>query len=153
MKTAREQSKLTPQDRNQAYQGTSCEMTRGYTACLGSYATLMTITVIILSTLYHKTEGTTKGNTQIQNHLEIHSIGASNKDIDNKEDETSTCKPLDWLGIETIELLVLIFIGMAILYLTRIFGQELKKPESEHIEPEWASYDQEEPRESDEELA
>ena len=90
MRTAREQSKLTPQDRSQAYPGTSCKMTRGNTVCLGSYATLMTIIVIILSTLYHNTEGTTDGNTQIQNHLDIHSIGTSNKDIGNNEEGSST---------------------------------------------------------------
>ena len=153
MKTAREQSKLTPQDRNQAYPGTSCEMTRGNTACLGSYATLMTIIVIILSTLYHNTEGTTDGNTQIQNHLDIHSIDASNNDIGKNEDGSSTCRPLDWLGFEIFELLVLTLIGIAILYLTRIFGQGLRKPELEYCEPELASYEQGEPGGSDEEQA
>ena len=100
----------------QAYLGTSRKMTCGTTVCLGSYAALMTIIVIILPTLYHNTEGTTDGNTQIRNHLDIHSIGASNKDIGNNEDGSSTCRPLDWLGFEIFELIVLTLIGIAILY-------------------------------------
>jgi hypothetical protein len=113
----------------------------------------MTIIVIILSTLYHNTEGTTDGNTQIQNHLDIHSIDASNNDIGKNEDGSSTCRPLDWLGFEIFELLVLTLIGIAILYLTRIFGQGLRKPELEYCEPELASYEQGEPGGSDEEQA
>jgi hypothetical protein len=122
MRTAREQSKLTPQERNQAYQGTSCEMTCGTTVCLGSYATLTTIIVIILASLYHNTgyeptcsEGTTDCKTQIQNHLDILSVDASSNDIGN-EDGTCNCNTWNWLGFEIFELIVLTLIGIAILY-------------------------------------
>ena len=112
MRTARE-SKLTQQERIQAYLDTSCKMTCGPTVCLGSYATLMTITVIILSTLYQNTEGTNDDRTQIQTHQNIIQEDASSKDIGNEEEGTQTCNPLDWRGFE---LMVLTLIGIAILY-------------------------------------
>ena len=115
MRTARE-SKLTQQERIQAYLDTSCKMTCGTTVCLGSYATLMTIIVIILSTLYHNTEGTNDDRTQIQTHQNTFQVDAPSEDIGNKEEGTQTCKPLDWLGFEIIELMVLTLIGIAILY-------------------------------------
>ena len=123
MRTAREQSKLTPQERNQAYQGTSCEMTCGTTVCLGSYAALMTVIVITMSTLYHNTgncpicsEGTTDCRTQIQNHLDILSVDASSNDMGNKEDGTCNCNTMNWLGFEIFELIVLTLIGIGILF-------------------------------------
>ena len=110
MRTARE-SKLTQQERIQAYLDTSCKMTCGPTVCLGSYATLMTITVIILSTLYHNTEGTNDDRTQIQTHQNILQEDASSEDIENKEEGTQTCNPLDWIGFE-----LMVLIGISILY-------------------------------------
>ena len=122
MRTAREQSKLTPQEQNQAYLGTSREMICGTTVCLGSYATLTTIIVIILASLYHNTgyeptcsEGTTDCKTQIQNHLDVLSIDTSSNDIKN-EDGTCSCNTWSWLGFEIFELIVLTLIGIAILY-------------------------------------
>ena len=99
-------------------------MTCGTTVCLGSYATLMTIIVIIISALYHNTgncpicsEGTTDCRTQIQNHLDILSVDASSNDMGKNEDGTCNCKTMDWLGFEIFELIVLTLIGLAILYL------------------------------------
>ena len=85
LRTARE-SKLTQQERIQAYLDTSCKMPCGPKVCLGSYATLMTITVIILSTLYQDTEGTNDDITKIQIHQNVIQEDASSEDKESKEE-------------------------------------------------------------------
>ena len=59
------------------------------------------------------TEGTNDDRTQIQTHQNIIPVDASSEDIGNKEEGTQTCRPLDWLGFEIIELMVLTLIGIA----------------------------------------
>ena len=118
MRTARE-SKLTQQERIQAYLDTSCKMTCGPTVCLGSYATLMTITVIILSTLYQNTEGTNDDRTQIQIHQNVIQEDASSEDMENKEEGNQTCNRVDWIGFELMALLI----GISILYKCAMEGK------------------------------
>ena len=108
----------------QAYQDISLTMTCGATICLGSYAALMTVIVIIVSSLYHNSgncpicsEGTTDCRTQIQNHLDILSVDASSNDMGKQEDGNCTCNTMNWLGFEIFELIVLTLIGIGILFI------------------------------------
>ena len=110
------------QERIQAYLDISLTMTCGATICLGSYAALMTVIVIIVSSLYHNTgncsicsEGTTDCRTEIQNHLDILSVDASNNDMGKQENGTCNCNTMKWLGFEIFELIVLTLIGIGIL--------------------------------------
>ena len=119
MRTSREQSKPTQQRRIQAYPDTSSKMNFVPTVCLGSYATLMTITVIILSTLYRNTEGTNDDRTQIQIHQNLIQEDASNEDIESKEEETQTCNKTDRIVCELMALLI----GIYILYKCSMAGK------------------------------
>jgi hypothetical protein len=112
------------QERIQAYLDISLTMTCGATICLGSYAALMTVIVIIVSSLYHNTgncpicsEGTTDCRTQIQNHLDILSVDASSNDLGKQENGTCNCNTMNWLGFEIFELIVLTLIGIGILFI------------------------------------
>jgi hypothetical protein len=136
MRTARE-SKLTQQERIQAYLDTSCKMTRGPTVCLGSYATLMTTAVIILSTLYQYTEGTKDDRTQIEIHQNVIQEDASSEDMENKEEGNQTCNRVDWIGFELMALLI----GISILYKCAMEGkswyQKRKQSEAEAKQREY----------------
>jgi hypothetical protein len=97
-------------------------MTCGATICLGSYAAIATVIVIIMSSLYHNTgncpicsEGTTDCRTEIQNHLDILSVDASSNDMGKQENGTCNCNTLKWLGFEIFEIIVLTLIGIGIL--------------------------------------
>jgi hypothetical protein len=99
-------------------------MACGSTVCLGSYAALMTVIVITMSTLYHNTgncpicsEGTTDCRTQIQNHLDILSVDASSNDLGKEVDGTCNCNTMNWLGFEIFELIILTIIGIGILFI------------------------------------
>ena len=107
MRTAIE-SKLPQQERIQAHLDTSCKMTRGPTVCLGSYATLITTTAIILSTLYYYTEGTNNDRTRIQIHQNVIQDDASSEDTDNQEDG----QRVNWIGFEIMATII----GLSILY-------------------------------------
>jgi hypothetical protein len=112
-------------------------MTRGPTVCLGSYATLMTTTVIILSTLYQYTEGTNDDRTQIQIHQNVIQEDASSEDMENKEEGNQTCNRVDWIGFELMALLI----GISILYKCAMEGkswyQKRKQSEAEAKQREY----------------
>ena len=132
MRTAIE-SKLPQQERIQAHLDTSCRMTRGPTVCLGSYTTLITITAIVLSTLYYYTEGTNNDRTRIQIHQNVIQDDASSEDTDNKEEG----KRVNWIGFEIMALLI----GISILYKCAMEGkswyQKRKQSEAEAKQREY----------------
>jgi uncharacterized protein YxeA len=108
-------------------------MTRGPTVCLGSYATLITTTAIILSTLYYYTEGTNNDRTRIQIHQNVIQDDASSEDTDNQEDG----QRVNWIGFEIMAILI----GISILYKCAMEGkswyQKRKQSEAEAKQREY----------------
>jgi hypothetical protein len=102
-------------------------MTRGPTVCLGSYTTLITITAIVLSTLYYYTEGTNNDRTRIQIHQNVIQDDASSEDTDHQEDG----QRINWIGFEIMAILI----GISILYKCAMEGkswyQKRKQSEAE----------------------
>jgi hypothetical protein len=98
-------------------------MTRGPTVCLGSYTTLITITAIVLSSLYYYTEGTSNDRTRIQIHQNVIQDDASSEDTDHQEPG----QRINWIGFGIMTL----SIGFAILYKSNTWYQKRKQSEAD----------------------
>ena len=104
-------------------------MTRGPTVCLGSYTTLITITAIVLSSLYYYTEGTSNDRTRIQIHQNVIQDDASSEDTDHQEPG----QRINWIGFG----IMTISIGIAILYKSKTWYQKRKQSEADAKQREY----------------
>ena len=99
----------------------------GAVPCLASYATLVTIILVIISVLYSKTGNYTqlarpcnneKGTQEIQSHMDFLNIDISSNEQTGQIGENGECKcsTLEWLGFEIFEIIMLTLLGIGLLY-------------------------------------
>ena len=101
-------------------------MSWGVVPCLASYATLVTITLVIISVLYSKTGNYTvarecvngKGTQEVQgqSHVDFLNIDISSNEQQLGEKGECKCRTLEWMGFELFEIIILTLLVIGILY-------------------------------------
>ena len=102
-------------------------MSWGAVPCLASYATLVTIILVIISVLYSKTGNYTqlarpcdneKGTQEVQSHVDFLNIDISSNEQTGQIGEKGECKcrTLEWLGFELFEIIMLTLLAIGLLY-------------------------------------
>ena len=102
-------------------------MSWGAVPCLASYATLVTIILVIISVLYSKTGNYTqlarpcdneKGTQEVQSHVDFLNINISSNEQTGQIGEKGECKcrTLEWLGFELFEIIMLTLLAIGLLY-------------------------------------
>jgi hypothetical protein len=93
--------------------------------CLGSYSTVVTIVLMVISILYHNcgTQQPTCSNgkdctQEIQNHLDIFNVDVSSNEVGQRgENGTCKCNVIKYLGFEIFEIIMLVVLMLIVIYM------------------------------------